>query len=557
VAGGRIVLSLLTMALLSTTASATTLQQAVQTAVQTNPEVGVVSTDRRAIEYELDQAWALWYPQIDIRGGVGSEWTNSPTTRSRPKAPNDRNTVRQNRTDSEVTLQQRLFDGFEASGEIDRQRARVVSAARRVRETSEVIGLDAIQSYLDVLRNLELVRLAEENISIHQQYAELMSTRVEGGGGSVADVRQAEARLARAFDTLAERRRDLSNASATFIRIVGEEPSDLELPQVPVDALPASVNDALGVALDRNPSIAVAKADVLTARAELKATKAPLYPRLDLEVIGNANQNVDGVEGWNSGLSAMLVMRYNIFRGGADVARKNEHIQRIAEAREQLTVIKRQTEEEVRLSWNALQAARERLQALDGEVAANEQVRDLYRSQFDLGQRTLLDLLDSENELFITKGNRVTQEFVEYFGTYRVLGSVGTLLQTLAVVPPEEATTELESKLAPKLQDVTPRAALPEADDAAGSAAAIGPEALPTVPEAAPTTASEPLPDVLAPPPPPAAAPADIVRQAQLPATEVPASATPATDAAPSAPATAPDSDGGGLLQYLMRDSAR
>jgi len=130
----------------ATAAGAVTLNEAVKTAVETNPDVGVVATDRRAIDKELRQAWALYMPSLDARFAVGPEWTEQVAGNLPGR------TGRLLRQEQSLTLTQLLFDGFAAASEVQRQEARVDSAALRVVETSEFIGLDAIQAYLDVLR---------------------------------------------------------------------------------------------------------------------------------------------------------------------------------------------------------------------------------------------------------------------------------------------------------------------------------------------------------------------------------------------------------------------
>lgn len=132
-------------------------------------------------------------------------------------------------------------------------------------------------------------------------------------------------------------------------------------------------------------------------------------------------------------------MNYNLYRGGSDMARRQVLIARLAESRQKVSRASRVVEEQARLSWNALYNGRDRVEALRSAVQANEVVRTTYREQFDLNQRSLLDLLDSENDLFIAKANLVSSEFAVMFGTYRVLANTGRLLAALNVEPPPEA----------------------------------------------------------------------------------------------------------------------
>jgi adhesin transport system outer membrane protein len=148
---------------------------------------------------------------------------------------------------------------------------------------------------------------------------------------------------------------------------------------------------------------------------------------------------VEGLEGRDVNAQALVVLRYNLFRGGADIAREREAFLRIKEARESLRVAQRDAEREARVAYNALLTAQARLEALRSGVDAQRATRDIYAQQFDLGQRGLLDLLDAENELFVDRTNLVTATFTETFAVYRVLAVIGVMLDTLEIDRPKAA----------------------------------------------------------------------------------------------------------------------
>ena len=141
-------------ALMAAPVQAASLKDAVQATVTNYPEIAEAAANRRAIGQELEQAEGLYYPSVDLAVGAGKEWT-------------DTNTIDDEwltRTEGSITLTQTLIDGGFRAAEVDRQESRIDGAAYRVRERSEAIGLDTVQAYLDVLRNLEVVNLATENL---------------------------------------------------------------------------------------------------------------------------------------------------------------------------------------------------------------------------------------------------------------------------------------------------------------------------------------------------------------------------------------------------------
>ena len=429
---------------LSAGASALTLQEAVGLVISTNPEVGVTVKDRRAIDFELRQARALYYPQIDVRLDAGINFSESETTDVANDRTNqgvhDHGRWLYGQRDAQVTLQQRIFDGFETDSEVERQKSRIESAGHRIQDQGQVSALDATQSYLDVMRHTERVTNAEANVAAHEDTLGLVQRRAELGGGNVADVRQAEARLATARTNLEEIQGDLRDARAVFQRVVGVEPQDLEPVVLDGAMIAATEEESVARALQTNPKILLAQADVDVAGHEIDKEAAPLYPRLDLEVIGNNNRHNNGKEDTTYSATFLLVARYNLYRGGADLARVREFKWRKAEAQERLRVEERGVAEDVRLSWSARDTQRNSVATLQDQVEANQNTRDVYAQQFDIGQRSLLDLLDATNELFLSKNDLITAQYEELFANYRILASQGELVQAMGVAFPKEAT---------------------------------------------------------------------------------------------------------------------
>ena len=414
-------------------ALATSLQESVYGAIETNPEIDIVKTNRLAVDQELRQARAGYLPSLDFRGAAGPEWSDNNTTRAR----NGSDT--RFRTEAQLTLSQMLFDGFATQSEVDRQRARIDSAAHRVEEAAEFIALNAIEAHLDILRNQEIVRLNEANIAQHERILGQVRDLERAGRGDIGDVRQTESRLARAYDTLAIARGALADSIARYQRVVGARPGDLEDAEAPAAVLPPSPEDAANLASVNSPTVRIAAADTDVAGAEIRASRAGFYPRFDLELGTSLNRNIDGAEGRDNDATGLVVMRYNLYRGGADMALEREAFHRANEARASLRNTRLLAEEEARVSYNRLETAQARRDALTNKELAQRQTRDIYAEQFEIGQRELLDLLDAENELFLNRVELVTAVYTERFGAYRVLAVVGDLLNTLEVVPPRES----------------------------------------------------------------------------------------------------------------------
>jgi adhesin transport system outer membrane protein len=436
--GPRTLASLLaTTALLVGVAEGGTLQDTIRATIANNPELGVVKADRHAVDQELRQARGGYLPSVDARGMFGPAYTKNDTTRSESNGASGT----WNRSEAQIKLSQMLWDGHAVQSEVERQSARANSATYRVEESAEFLALGATEAHLEVLRHQEILRLNEANLEAHRRILRQVEELERGGGGDIADVQQTLSRLAEAEASLARARGALADAAASYQQIVGEPPQRLTLDPLPAADLPAAADAAALAASVESPTVRIAASDVDVAAAELRGTRANYYPRFDLELTGAAGNDLAGQDDSSYDASALLVLRYNLFRGGADIAREREAFHRVNEARSALEQARRRAEEEARLSFSALETAQARTVALRAKAEAQRRTRDAYAQQFEVGQRDLLDVLDAENELFLARVGLVTAEYTERFAVYRLLAVVGDLLAAVDVQGPREQTT--------------------------------------------------------------------------------------------------------------------
>lgn len=411
-----------------------TLRDAVAVGVLTNPETEAVDNNRRATDEELNQAKALYLPSLDLRADTGYESRHSDPHRGFEGGTDVW------RSQTSLTLTQMLFDGFSTKYENERQYHRVRSASHRVRETAEFLGVDIIQSYLDVLRQRELLAIAEENLNQHRQIMAQIQESADAGRSTEADVQQTSARLNAAEAQESSVRQSLMDSENAFRRIVGDVPQlDIQVPVAPKQLLSSNVEDEVKLALTHSPTLDIKEADVNVADAEREAAKSSLYPQVDFQASTSMAENLSGVKGRTSSATAMVVADWNLYRGGGDIARTREFVYRFAEAKSDRAATARAIEEDVRQTWSSMNASATRAEVYSKQADANAQVVQAYKDQFNLDRRTLLDVLDSQNEWFVSRSNAINNGYVEMFAVYRLLALRGELLPTLGVAYPKEA----------------------------------------------------------------------------------------------------------------------
>ena len=422
--GRRLAAAAVLVLLAAGAGQAETVKEAVERALASNPEALTAEANRRAAGQGLNQARGGFFPTLDLRAEGGPEYTKSPIFSGSRSL---------NRRDGSLTLRQYLFDGFQVTYEVERQTSLVSSATWKVAETRLSLTQRVVNAYLDVLRNEELVRLARETVKAHEAHVEKTRLRLTQGVGPKADVQQAEGRLALATATLVNQEGDLRESRTAYFRLVGRMPEAPVKPPSPSGALPPSIKQALEKAAAEHPTLKAAQSDVDAAESAAAGSKGTLVPRLDLELNADHNVDVSGIAGTRNDASAQLVMRYNLFRGGADLARTRQLAELQRSAEETLNNARRVVEEEVGRSWTALNTAREALTHLAQRARFSAEVLEAYRSQFELGRRTLIDLLNAENELFQAKSGLSNGEYAVLQSEHRVLASTGELVGVLGV----------------------------------------------------------------------------------------------------------------------------
>ena len=417
------------------------LSEAVSVGVMTNPEYGNVAASRRATGEEKNQAEALYLPSIDLRADGGVEYTDDVSTRARGE-----DDVTLGRYDVSLTLTQMLFDGWDTKYENQRQANRVQSSAWRVTETAELVGLQIVEYFLEVMRQRELLEITRENVSEHMAIMDMIQEGVNAGRSTQADLEQIMARLANARAQESTIRQQLRIAESNFQRVVGEFPKDLVMPAIPVDALAPDVDQQVLATLATSPTLEIRDSDINVARSELKGTASTLYPQIDLQLNGRTGDNLGGLEGRDTSASALVVANWNLYRGGGDVARIREFKHRHQQAKEQRAMAGRDIEDDVRQTWARMVSAGERAKEFADQAAANTEVVRAYKDQFSLDRRTLLDVLDAQNELFVSRTNTINAEYLEIFSIFRLLALQGKLLPVLGIAyPPESQLVEVDN----------------------------------------------------------------------------------------------------------------
>ncbi len=400
------------------------LRETITQGVMYSPRVNAAWYNFEASREAERGARGAYLPSVDLAAEYGREERETPLV----------NLGSYTRDATRFSITQMLFDGFATRDEVARLGYAKLSRYYDFKQASEQVAFEAAEAYLDTVKFQHLVDFARQNLEVHRRIFERIKERTGGGVSQGVDLEQATARVALAESNLVTEISNLHDVMTRFQRLVGSLPADnLAVPTVPVEEIPALRDVALELAYQRSPVINSAIENLRSAQEALNSTNAPMMPRIDLRYRNEVEHDTDGLEGRYDEEAIELVMSYNLYRGGADSARKREfhHLYNAAvEERKQACL---NTRQEVMIDFNNIDALHNQVQVLERNLTAQDKTRRAYRDQFDIGQRSLLDLLDSQNEYFDTERALISAVTDLVKAQASTLSNMGLLLASLQV----------------------------------------------------------------------------------------------------------------------------
>ena len=406
------------------------LSDTVTTALEYSPRLQVLQANQDAVGFERDRAYGGYLPQVDVAFGYGAEAHSDTITRANG---NEHNFY--DRLEGSIRLSQLLYDGKETRSLVEIEDAKMVSAGYRTFDNAEAIALDSIIAHMEVYRQRELVALAEENVNDHLEILDKLEERQEGGAGSIADVDQTKARLARANASLAEIQSKLKSAEANYQRYVGKLAGDVEFFTIPSTIVPASLDEAVQQTAEHNPKTLALTANVEEADRRIELSKSNFLPKVHAELSSTYEDQIESSETYEHNNQAMMRLRWNIFNGHSDVADRKAAMARKLQAGHHRDDQRDMVVEETRTTWAELESSRKQMVNFSEALDYNQKTLDSYVKQFIVGQRTLLDVLDAHNEKFQSAGLLVTAKTNEVIAVERLLALTGKLNESLQIDP--------------------------------------------------------------------------------------------------------------------------
>jgi len=400
-------------------AQAETLLDALAKAYATNPSLQSARATLRATDEGVSQAISGWRPSLSLEGT--SSLKQQENSASSGKVSTEPKTM-------SLSLSQSLYAGGQTTAEISSAENTVRAQRARLKSSEQTVLLNAATAYLNVLRDQAVVELNKKNEAVLTSQLEATQDRFNVGEITRTDVHQAESRLAGAKADRITAEGDLKSSRANYANLMGDVPTGLEAPNLALP-LPGSLNDALNLAIDNNPSVVAAVYDEKAARNDIDSNKAKLLP--DVDLTGSASRSLDSASTstgyWSNAYEAKVTLSVPLYQSGSVYSTLRQARQTAAASRLDAEQAKRDATEQVRTAWETLVSTRARIEAIKSQVLAAQTALEGVQREASVGSRTVLDVLDAEQELLDASVNLVKSQRDETVAELTVLSAIGNL----------------------------------------------------------------------------------------------------------------------------------
>lgn len=405
--------SLLLAISVGTILSAQNLQTTVQEVINTNPIIQERLKNYNYFKQDIKIAESGYYPTLDLSLGAGYE--------SKPVGVAGLGVY-----DNALTYTQNIFNGFATTHQIAQQKHKSASAAYGYVESVNDTAFEMLNTYLQVMKNEELIKTAQENIDINEEIFTKVKKLYDSGLTTLSEVNKIESSLSLAKSNHIVQENTLLDVTYNMKRILGRflDPKNMIKPKFN-SVLPATLEEASQFAILHNPSLLISNYNIKFAQATFKEKKSPYYPSIDIKLTQSASNYTDGT---NDSFRAMTYLNYNIFNGFSDNAALQQSRAKIHQEVASKNNLRRQVLEGLELSWAANEKLTHQMKFLKEYKNFALETLKLYSKEYDLGRRSLLDLLSAQNDFIASKSQLINNEYTVLYAKYRILDAMGTLV---------------------------------------------------------------------------------------------------------------------------------
>ncbi len=400
------------------TVNAQTLEEALANAYTTNPGLQAARAELRVTDETVNQALSDWRPNVEFSTSAGLD-------RVETNGEFGSRGLR-NRKSGGIVVKQNLYRGGQTTAETEQREYEVLAQRAELSEFEQQVLLYAATAFINVVRDQAVVELQENNEKILLRQLGATRDRFTVGEVTRTDVSQAEARVARAKADRIQAEGNLENSRTNFERVVGMPPTELNAPEFK-HQLPETLEEAISIASKENPSVVSAQFVKKAAQKYVRRVMGELLPDLSLEGTLRKSEDESSAGSTREDASILATLTIPLYQQGAVMSRVRKAKQEAAQRRLEHEDDRRVAIEGARTAWEDLQTARARIVAFMIEIKSSDIALEGVRQEANVGSRTVLDVLDAEQELLDAQVNLVRAQRDEFVAATELTAAVGRL----------------------------------------------------------------------------------------------------------------------------------
>jgi outer membrane protein len=411
---------------ITTSVHGQSLEEALGSAYESNPTLLAKRAGLRATDEGVPQAMSQWRPSLTASGSSGrTESTLSTRTESK---------LNFNPHSASLTLSQPLYSGGKTTAAIGSAENAVLAGRAGLLGVEQRVLLDAVKAYVNVFRSQAVLELRINNEAVLKRQLEATSDRFQVGEITRTDVHQAEARLAKITADRIQAEGDLVSSRATYQNVIGEAPVSLSRPTMELN-LPSSAEETIKLALAQNPDVVSAKFNERASQNNISEVKGELLPSLDLSGTASRSLNSSGLKTSLESYSAKVTLSVPLYKSGSVYSRLRSARQTASQRLREIDTARRDATETATKAWQTLQTSRARIISINVQIKASEIALEGVQREASVGSRTVLDVLDAEQELLDAKVSIVTAQRDETIARFELKSAVGEMTAIQLALP--------------------------------------------------------------------------------------------------------------------------
>ncbi|MCG8566242.1 MAG: TolC family protein [Desulfobacterales bacterium] len=390
-------------------------------AISCNPQIAAAVQRYKAAQAEIKKQKKRYMPSLDMTLGYGVEQYNDALARK-----NNRERDWDGKSEASLSLVQRIYDGGETRQQIAIQQAILDAETLGVLSRIQSVALDAVSAHLQVWRNIKMLALELEICAFYQDTVNLLAEKERAGVGSIADVVQTQARLASARQRLSMVHTELREARFQYHKVTGRPPGKIMPVPLPTP-MPPSLDSAIKKIASDNIELLAMAARFRAAKEGVALVDTAWYPRVNLKLSTNYQDQFEGKTSWENSNEAMMTLRWNIFNGGMDHAKRESALARESEQAHLKAEKQLEIQRLLSFAWVRYQSLMKQRKDLEQGKEYSWQTFVHYKGQFHLSKRSLIDVLNAKQDYYNFARQLIDIPVKEVLEAYQILSFTGTL----------------------------------------------------------------------------------------------------------------------------------